>query len=187
MTQSPKFETTQSKFTFNCIIVGILIAGIYGFFHDQITYQISHEYYTEFKFGKFGFLSSDVPDWILVSKIGFLATSWIGLIAGWFIAKVSFIKGDLVKSYKLFLKGFAILITFSIFMATCFALINKLLPFKTKASLSGYFSLNPSELEAFSLVGNIHHGGSLGAVFGLIASVSFLHIITKTLYPLDSN
>lgn len=59
-----------------------LIAGLYGILHDQLTYSISHEYYTKFKFLQFGIIDKEG---IVVSNprlqvcvVGFLATWWMG-------------------------------------------------------------------------------------------------------------
>jgi hypothetical protein len=35
------------------LVLGCLIAGIYGCLHDQISYTVSPEYYTRFKFHQF--------------------------------------------------------------------------------------------------------------------------------------
>jgi hypothetical protein len=37
------------------VIVSALLAGVYGIVHDQLTYSISHEYFTKFKYVQFGF------------------------------------------------------------------------------------------------------------------------------------
>lgn len=65
------------------IFVAILIGGIYGILHDQLTYSISPEYFTKFKYRQFGFK----PEWFgghraTVAAIGFLATWWAGLFIG---------------------------------------------------------------------------------------------------------
>jgi hypothetical protein len=41
------------------IFFTIIIAGLYGIIHDQITYSISPEYFTKFKYRQFGF----EPSW----------------------------------------------------------------------------------------------------------------------------
>ena len=33
--------------------VGSVLAGVYGIFHDQVTYAISPEYFTKLKFDQF--------------------------------------------------------------------------------------------------------------------------------------
>ncbi|RZK22742.1 MAG: hypothetical protein EOO56_07425, partial [Hymenobacter sp.] len=60
-----------------------LLAGLYGIAHDQLTYSISSEYFTKFKYEQFGF----EPAWFgghrpTVAVIGFLATWWVGLFIG---------------------------------------------------------------------------------------------------------
>ena len=60
------------------IVLATLLAGIYGSLHDQVTYSISSEYFTIFKFDQFGF-----QDWgnnnprLTTAIIGFLATWWV--------------------------------------------------------------------------------------------------------------
>jgi hypothetical protein len=60
---------------FLIIFASIFIAGVYGIFHDQITYTISFEYYTLFKFEQFG-----MNEWGISSErvkagiVGFLAS-----------------------------------------------------------------------------------------------------------------
>ena len=57
-----------------------------GSIHDQVTYSISPEYFTKFKYQQFGF----DPAWFgghrqTVAVIGFLATWWMGIIHWHFI------------------------------------------------------------------------------------------------------
>jgi len=64
-----------------------ILAAVYGILHDQITYSISPEYYTSFKFIQFGFISSftrqpvDYPR-VLVAAVGVMATWWVGIPIG---------------------------------------------------------------------------------------------------------
>ena len=87
----PKISWKNVGFVIACGALGALIAGIYGIIHDQITYRLSESYFTEFKFHQFA--SNDprslftpnfaYADRIFVAVIGFLATWWVGLFAGW--------------------------------------------------------------------------------------------------------
>lgn len=58
------------------IILGSLIAGVYGIIHDQISYSVSEEYFTKFKFIQFGI--QNLPNRIGAGIVGFLATWWVG-------------------------------------------------------------------------------------------------------------
>jgi hypothetical protein len=69
------------------ILISPIIAGVYGIIHDQITYTISPEYYTKFKFIQFGFIHEEdhtilARPRLVVSQIVFLATWWMGLPIG---------------------------------------------------------------------------------------------------------
>lgn len=71
------------------LIIGLgpIIGGLYGIIHDQLTYTISPEYYTKFKFYQFGLMDigneAIFPNPRLeVSAVGFMATWWMGLPIG---------------------------------------------------------------------------------------------------------
>lgn len=60
------------------IILTPILAGVYGVLHDQLSYTISPEYFTKFKFEQFGFENIRTT----VAIIGFWATWWTGLLIG---------------------------------------------------------------------------------------------------------
>ena len=70
-------------------LVGALFAGIYGMVHDQVTYSICPEYFTRLKFSQFRYANFGLPPRVFVVEIGFLASWWVGLFAGWFIARIA--------------------------------------------------------------------------------------------------
>ena len=65
------------------IITAIVTASVFGILHDQVTFTISPEYYTNFKFNQFGldFYGKDSHR-LLVCIVGILAIWWVGLILG---------------------------------------------------------------------------------------------------------
>lgn len=66
------------------ILTAIVAASIFGIIHDQITYTISPEYYTMYKFPQFGLDSGPISgnERTLVAITGIIATWWVGLILG---------------------------------------------------------------------------------------------------------
>lgn len=68
------------------ILVTPILAGIYGVLHDQLTYTISPEYYTKFKFYRFGLAEEGetyrYPERLGAALVGFLATWWTGIPIG---------------------------------------------------------------------------------------------------------
>ncbi len=152
---------------------GALIAGLYGIAHDQITYTISPEYYTEFKFEQFRYADLGWPLRWHVAEIGFLATWWVGLFSGWFLARSG------VRRFPREQLAFRVRRAFvCVFLS---ALLSGAV-----AGLVGYFTLHGKTLEAwngwaavrdlrrFAIVGYIHDGGYLGGLIGLVLGVLYL-------------
>jgi hypothetical protein len=156
---------------FLIVFASILSAGIYGVFHDQITYSISPEYYTFFKFEQFG-----INEWGISSErlkvgiIGFLATWWVGLILGIVYALVSLFFNS-KKVLTVTLK--------SIFLNICFSAIFGFLGFVYGAYFLREENLNwyiPKEITSskdFISVGSIHNFGYVGGLAGLIVGIYF--------------
>ena len=89
------------------MIIGLapLIGGLYGILHDQLTYTISPEYYTKFKFYQFGLMDigneAIFPNTrIEVSAVGFMATWWMGLPIGLILGLVGLVHKDNKQMFR---------------------------------------------------------------------------------------
>ena len=85
----PKLRVAWLPDTLGLSVVGALFAGLYGIPHDQVTYSISSDYFTDLKFAQFHYANFGLPRRIFVAEIGFLATWWVGFFAAWFIARLT--------------------------------------------------------------------------------------------------
>ena len=74
------------------IPTAILVAGLFGVLHDQISYSVSNEYFTKFKFLQFHFLNPDVPERIRAAEVGFLASWWMGIPLGVLCGSAGFVQ-----------------------------------------------------------------------------------------------
>ena len=63
------------------IFISIILAGLFGIIHDQITYTISPEYFSKFKYLQFN-IGQAVPYRLGAIVIGFRATWWTGIFIG---------------------------------------------------------------------------------------------------------
>jgi hypothetical protein len=72
------------------VLLAMLFSGIYGIFHDQVSYTVSPEYFTKFKFNQFGLDGLDLPDRVKVSIVGFLASWWMGIPIGLMVGGCGF-------------------------------------------------------------------------------------------------
>lgn len=64
------------------VLAAIVAAGLFSIVHDQISYTVSPEYYTRFKFLQFRMLDASVPERLRAAQVGWRATWWMGLLLG---------------------------------------------------------------------------------------------------------
>jgi hypothetical protein len=163
--------------------VGAVIAAMFGVVHDQITFSLSPEYFTRLKFLQFHYANFGLPQRIFVAEIGVLATWWVGLIAGWFIARKTVPnfppKVALLKS----LKGFAVMFLIAVFgsiMGYTFGLIRG-----PNADYSNWMHFasryGVENLPDFVRVAYIHNASYLGGLVGLVAALVVLRKDCKQL------
>ena len=84
----PKIPKERLPSIIRLAAFGAIVAGAYGALHDQVSYTISPEYFTKLKFEQFAWADFGWPRRAFVAQVGFLATWWVGLIAGWALARV---------------------------------------------------------------------------------------------------
>jgi len=152
-------------------LLGALIAGAYGIVHDQITYSISREYFTQLKFTQFDYANFGFHERVFVGEIGFLATWWVGFFSGWFMARIAVPAMPLPVARRYCMTGFAFIF-----------------PAALAGGIGGYLfglfyspnytywreitlSLHVTQPDAFIRVAYIHSGSYLGALIGLIGLI----------------
>lgn len=159
---------------FCVLLITPLIAGVYGILHDQLTYTISPEYYTKFKFYQFHIAEvgaeAIVPNArTYVSLVGFMATWWTGLVIGLIQGLIGFIHADYKKMLKQVFR--------SIFLNLLITVITGFLGFVYAriflAEPDWYFPENLINKSDFIAVGSIHNFGYLGGLIGLITGIIF--------------
>ncbi len=168
------------------LLISPLIGGAYGLVHDQLTYSISEEYYTKFKFIQFGIedwgmgynvgtknapeIKMDTPR-IGASIVGILATWWFGLIIGITMGLIGLIHRNGSDMLKTTLKSMALIMV----VAFCFGLIG--LGYG-KFYLANhppywYYPYNLLDKENFIAVGSMHNFSYIGGIVGLISGINY--------------
>lgn len=74
------------------LLLAVVTAGLFGALHDQISYSVSAEYFTRFKFIQFGMEESSLPARLRVAEIGFLASWWMGIPIGLLAGAAGFLQ-----------------------------------------------------------------------------------------------
>lgn len=177
------FPTIKMRFLPRMIgiaFLGALIAGIYGILHDQITYSISHEYFTKFKFYQFHYANFGFSPRVFVCEIGFLATWWVGFFSGWFLARIAVPAWPALVAFRKTLAGFSIILV----AAFAAAIVGFFLSLLHSTDYSDWQDacdrLRVTDIAAFVRVAYIHNAGYIGGLIGLVGALIVLHRQTKT-------
>ena len=169
----PRFPAGHLPATVRIMLLGAVIAGCYGALHDQISYTISPEYFTKLKFRQFSYADFGWPPRLFAAEVGFLATWWVGLLAGWFVARAGLAEMPVGRRWPCTLQSFAICLA----VAPVAGLIGAALGvMKTvDGDLSGWHYwrqvLGIEDLRAFVIVAYLHAAGYLGALPGLVLAI----------------
>lgn len=155
------------------IFIAILTAGIYGIIHDQITYSISPEYFTKFKYKQFGF----EPEWFgghrqTVAAIGFLATWWMGLFIGIPLGLLSLIFPDHKSMSAILSKAISIVLVVTVLTAMLGLIYGRF--YLTKTGVDWWLPDDLIDRSAFITVGSIHNFSYLGGGIGLLVAIGYL-------------
>ena len=160
-----------------------LICGIYGILHDQFTYTISPEYYTKFKFIQFQ-TAEAIPNRLVVSIVGFMATWWVGIPLGIVLALTGLIHKDWREMLKIYLKSIIRIIP----VAFLVGLIGLFYGwgFHKESDLHWFFPDNLIDTKQFMMVGSMHNFSYVGGVIGLIVGVIYQIIVKSKSSPNES-
>lgn len=158
------------------ISIAPLIAGIYGIIHDQITYTISPEYYTKFKFYQFGLI--DVGDEaifpnprIQVCTVGFLATWWMGPPIGIILGLVGLIHENYKQMLLITLKAFVVTVIIAFITGLIGLAYGKI--YLADTGVDWWLPDNLVNTRDFISVGSMHNFSYLGGLIGLIAGIIY--------------
>ncbi|WP_157665072.1 hypothetical protein [Mariniblastus fucicola] len=157
-------------------LLGAIVSGAYGVAHDQITYSIAPEYFTNLKFKQFHWLDRGFGERTFAGCIGFMATWWVGLIIGWILARRMVPNQSRARASRKILTCFAVVFA----TAFLFGLAGNVYGF-LRGPNADYSNWNWAFTEyqitdqwAFVRVAYIHNAGYLGGVVGLILACIFV-------------
>lgn len=164
------------------VVLACLIGGLFGVIHDQVTYTISEEYYTKFKFIQFGFdtgnneFNSEYPR-LYVAFVGFLATWWMGIPIGLITGLVGLIHRTPKKMFIYSVRAMLICLVVT-FVTGLIGLAYGFLVLVDQG-VDWWLPENLIERDRFIAVGSMHNFSYLGGLIGLVAGV--LYTVLKRL------
>lgn len=158
-------------------LAGALLAGIYGVLHDQITFRISDEYFTRNKFDQFHYARPKSGSELeFASRIGFLATWWVGALSAWVLARIAVARAGKVPAWRSMGKAFGVVFATSALVAFGGWFWGQ---WREKTGYAEGWTvwmdaLGVQNEAAFMTVGYIHNASYLGGVMGIFLGVLYL-------------
>jgi hypothetical protein len=151
----------------------IVLAGAYGIVHDQLTFSISPEYFTQFKYQQFGFQATQFGgDRATVAIIGFLATWWTGLIIGLFVGATGFIFRTYAEMKHAIFSGVAVVFCTTVLSGIIGFIRGRF--FLDSNSIDWWIPGEVMDRDSFVTVGSIHNYSYLGGAIGLVLAIIYM-------------
>ncbi len=176
----PKIRLALLPTMFGYAALGGLLGGIYGMIHDQVTYSLSHEYFTRFKFSQFHYANFGLSPGIFVAEIGFLASWWVGFFAAWLIARLTVPAFPRPVAFRHTFRGFAIV--FAAALLGSFA--GYFFGLRHHADYSAWqdftSTLGVVDVPSFVRVAYIHNASYLGGLTGLVVALIYVRRLKYT-------
>jgi len=160
--------------------LAVLAAGLFGVAHNQISYTVSPEYFTKFKFWQFHLNDSPLPEQIRASLVGFLAAWWMGIPLGLLIGAAGFMHHGHRRMLRVLLWSLAIATTFTLL----FVLGGLLYGIKQAEHIdvtqyaNWYIPENVTDLRSYLCAGYMHDAAYLGGLLAVFAAWAF-NIVVK--------
>ena len=157
------------------VLFAIFLSGLYGIMHDQISYTVSPEYFTKFKFQQFGIAEMNLPDRARASLVGLLASWWMGIPIGLLVGGCGFIHSSSRRMLKISLMAFGLVIAITFLFGLCGLLYSY---FETRtinlANYQGWFiPKDVVNLSRFLCVGYMHNASYLGGTLSIFIACIF--------------
>lgn len=157
------------------LLLAVIAAGLFGSLHDEISYTVSAEYFTKFKFIQFGLLDASVPERLRAAEVGFLASWWMGIPLGLFTGLAGFMHETAARMRRALLLSLPLIVAFTLVFALAGLALGCALTSQVDlASYQGWFI--PDGLEQprnFLCAGYMHNSAYLGGVLAIPVAWAF--------------
>ena len=145
-----------------------LVSGLFGALHNQISYTVSLEYFTHFKFRQFS-IHPEIPERLGAALVGWYAAWWMGIVIGVVLIPIGLIIPSARNYFRTMLRAFAVVAGTTLTVG---------LSALTIATLAGSSDLGTSwtgqddeVARAFQRAGTMHNFSYLGGLAGVLTGI----------------
>lgn len=154
------------------VLLSIVIAGLYGILHNQLSYTVSPEYFTKFKFIQFGLTDVPWPERVRASVVGFLASWWMGIPIGLIVGAGGFLQRDARQMQLALAWSLVVLVAVTLLIGLAGLLVGWVFT-RNPANvdrLTNFVRPGVENPRAFLCAGFMHDASYLGGVLGIPAA-----------------
>jgi hypothetical protein len=154
------------------LLLGSVLGGAYGAIHNQLSYTVSPEYFTEYKFQQIGINAPEKTGFREgAAVVGILSTWWVGAIAAAFLGIIGMIHSEKAMFSRVLRSLLVVLLSAAVvgmlgLVAGLFGLGNVVNELQSTPVRLG---------AAFYTVGIMHNCNYLGGVVGIILGIFDLY------------
>lgn len=163
-------------------VIACILSGVYGAVHNQISYTVSPEYFTEFKFDQFG-IDPTISERVGAALVGWQASWWMGVVIGIFVIPSGLLIRETPAYFFWMLRVFGLVVITTM----CFGLVALAISFLTiSPTTAGELTVrgNPiSDPTAFLRAGTMHNFSYLGGLLGIVVGMTSIlrrFLLTET-------
>lgn len=159
--------------------MGAVGGGLYGIVHDQFTYSLSPEYFTQAKFAQFHWANFGLPERVMVAEVGFIGTWWVGAFAGWFLARMSVPHGPRQDAWRLCVRGMIGTLAMAVFAGLLAYAATESSDFEGGYWQEMFRRYGVADTRAFAQVACIHYAGYAGGLAGLVGAMAVVRVLRR--------
>jgi hypothetical protein len=164
--------------------LAVAAAGLFGVIHDQLSYTVSPEYFTKFKFIQFRLRDSRLPERVRAAKVGYLASWWMGIPLGLLCGAAGLIQRSPQLMMQALLWSLPVIVAFTLTVALAGLGFGY---WRTQTiDVANYrrWFIPPDvkDLRRFLCVGYMHNAAYLGGAISILVAWLF-HLIFRLAMP----
>ena len=164
-------------------VYACVFAGAYGVFHNQISFTVSPEYFTQYKFHQFA-IAGTIPDRAGAAIVGWYASWWMGIAIGIVLIPLGLLIPGAKRYFWSMIKVYWIVAITTLLIGLVALAISYLV---VNPETIGEFTRYNNEIvddAAFARAGTMHNYSYIGGLAGIITgAIAILRIKAKSVDP----
>jgi hypothetical protein len=148
-------------------VIACLFAGIYGAVHNQVSYTVAPEYFTQFKFHQFH-IAEGTPGRIGAAIVGWNAAWWMGIVIGIILIPIGLVVRGNTNYFWGMIRVFGVVATTTLIAGLVALAIAFIVVDPDAVGEITRYNNEMTDDAAFARAGTMHNFSYLGGLVGII-------------------